>query len=445
MQESTDKLAGHNGYRKLIFFSLPIIGMMIVTSIYGVVDGIFISNVMDDTAFASVNFILPFLMILSSCGFMFGTGGSALIAKTLGEQDKPRANRYFSMFIYVLIGTGLIFTVLGEIVLEPVTRLMGASDEMLPYCMKYGRVYALFTIAMMLQTSFQSFLTVAGKPTFAFVITIAAGVTNMFLDFLFVYVFQWGVEGAASATGMSMVVGGMIPLVYFCFKNGTGLRLCATKIEWRAVLQGAYNGLSEMVTNITFSVANMLYNAQLMHYVGQDGVTAYGVIMYVSFFFIGVFVGYAAGVSPIIGYNYGAQNKKELHNILKKSIIIISASAILLTGLSQVFAKPLSMIFVSYDEELLAMTTRALRLYFLSFLFAGFGIFTSAFFTSLSNGTISAIVSMLRTFVFQVGFIFLLPILWNVDGIWLAMFFAELLGTLVSTLFILCNRKKYGY
>lgn len=445
MQESTEKLAGHNGYKKLITYPLPMIGMMIVSSIYGVVDGIFISNVVNDTAFAAVNFILPFLMILSCCGFMIGTGGSALIAKTLGEQDKPRANRYFSMFVCVLIGVGIFFTLLGELILEPVAILMGASEDMLPLCLAYGRIYTLFTVAMLLQTAFQSFLAVAGKPTFAFVITVLAGVTNIALDFLFVFVFRWSVQGAAIATGMSMAVGGFIPLFYFCANNGTGLKLCATKIEWRAIGRGCYNGLSEMCSNITFSVANMLYNSQLMRYVGQDGVTAYGVIMYVAFFFVGVFVGFSAGVSPIVGYNYGAKDHKELHNILKKSLILISACAVLLTALAQILAKPLSMIFVSYDEQLLALTARALKLYFLSFLFAGFGIFASAFFTSLSNGTVSAIISFLRSFVFQVAFIYLLPLIWGVDGLWLAMLFSEGICTAVSAVFLLANKKKYGY
>lgn len=445
MQESTEKLAGHNSYKKLVLFSLPLIGMMIISSLYGAVDGIFVSNFIDDTAFAAVNFILPYLMILSAFGFTFGTGGGALIAKTLGEQDKPRANRYLSMFVYVLIGTGLLLTLVGELTVRNISVLMGASEEMLPICIRYGRVYILFNVFMTLQCAFQVFLTVAGKPNFAFIITVLSGVTNMVLDFFFVYLFRWDVEGAALATGMSMIVGGAVPLLYFCFKNGSGLRLCITRIEWRAIGRGAYNGLSEMCTNITFSVANMLYNTQLMYYIGQDGVTAYGVIMYVSFFFVGIFVGISAGISPIIAYNYGADDTLEIRNVLKKSLILIGSCSLVVTGLAQVFARPLSLIFVSYDEALLALTIRALRLYFLSFLFAGFGIFASSFFTSLSNGTISAIISVLRTFVFQVAFIYLLPLIWGVDGIWVALLFAELLGAIVSFSFILFNKKRYRY
>lgn len=445
MEESTEQLKGYNSYKTLITFSLPMIGMMIVSSIYGVVDGIFVSNVVGDTAFAAVNFILPFLMILACTGLMIGTGGSALIAKTLGEGEKERASRYFSMLVFVLLGLGLVFTVLGEVVLEPVLHLMGASEEMMPFCLIYGRVYALFTVTMMLQNAFQSFLAVAGKPSFAFWITIGAGVTNIVLDFFFVYVFDWGVVGAAIATGLSQAVGGFIPLVYFMRKNTTGLQIVPTKIELKPILLSSYNGLSEMVSNITFSIANMLYNFQLMRLVGQDGVTAYGIIMYVGFIFVGVFFGYAMGVSPRIGFNYGAGDKKEIRNILKKSMVIIAVTVTVMTLAAELMAPLLARIFVGYSEGLVVFTTRALRLYFIHFLIAGFSIFFSAFFTSLQNGTISAVLSMARSFIFQVGFLFLLPIFWGVDGVWLAMLFAELSALGLCLIFLFTNQKRYGY
>ncbi|MBO4990445.1 MAG: MATE family efflux transporter [Clostridia bacterium] len=445
MKESTRQLEGYNSYKKLIFTSLPMIGMMIVSSIYGVVDGIFVSNVVGDTAFAAVNFILPYLMILGCTGMMIGTGGSALIAKTLGEGDKDGARKYFSMLVIVLLLSGAGLTLLGELLLEPVAVWMGASEEMLGYCLTYGRVFAAFTVTMMLQYAFQAFLAVAGKPSFAFWITVLAGVTNMVLDYLFVYVFPWGVAGAAIATGISQTVGGGIPLVYFLCKNSTGLRVVPTGLKWKPIVQSCYNGLSEMCSNVAMSVANMLYNAQLMRLVGQDGVTAYGIIMYVAFLFVGVYFGYAMGVSPRIGYNFGAQNRGELRNILKKSLVILSVTAILMTGAAELFAMPLSKIFVGYSEPLSLFTARALRLYFTSFLLSAFNIFFSAFFTSLSNGTISAILSLARSFVFQVGFIYLLPLFWDVDGVWLAMLFSEACSLALSLIFVLANRKRYGY
>lgn len=439
------QLSNHFTYRKLLRFTLPSMAMMIVTSIYGVVDGLFISNLVGSNAFAAVNLILPFVMIFGAVGFMFGTGGSALVAKTLGEGDTKKANQIFSMLIYVLIAFGVIFTILGIVFLKPIAILLGATPELLGDCVSYGTFLLLTLTAFMLQTTFQTFFVVAEKPNMGLTISIASGLTNVVLDFLFIFVFRWGVAGAAAATGLSQVVGGIIPFVYFLRKNDSMLRLTRPVWNGKALLQSCTNGSSEMMTNLSLSLVNMLYNFQLMKLAGVNGVSAYGIIMYVSFIFSGVFIGYAIGSAPIISYHYGASNDSELKSLFKKSLVIIGSCASIMTLIAEILAMPLAKIFVGYDVELLAITCRALRLFSLSFLFSGVNIFASAFFTALNNGLVSAFISFLRSLMFQVMLILWLPVLWGVDGIWLAVVVAELM-TLVLTLTLFAVKKKqYHY
>lgn len=439
------QLSEHFSYKKLIQFTIPTIMMMIFTSIYGVVDGIFISNCVGSDAFAAVNLIMPALMILGTIGFMFGTGGSALVSKTIGEGKKEDANRYFSMLIYLLGIIGLILTVVGIIAVKPIAKLLGADDNMLAYCVTYGRALLVFLIPFVLQNAFQSFIIVAEKPTLGLVITIVSGVSNMLLDYLFIYVFKMGVFGAALATGISQTIGGIIPLVYFIRKNDSPLKLTKTKFEGKVILQTCINGSSEMLTNLSMSLVNMLFNMQLMKYAGADGVVAYGIIMYVGFIFSGTYLGYSIGTAPIIGYHYGAENVEELKSLLKKSVKLLVITSIVMTGLAEILSKLLASIFVSYDAGLLEMTTRAIRLFSLSYLISGFNIFSSSFFTALNNGGVSAAISFLRTLVFQIAMILLLPLIWQLDGIWVSVIFAELLSLVVSIGFLLANRKKYQY
>lgn len=439
------QLSEHFSYKKLIQFTIPTIMMMIFTSIYGVVDGIFISNCVGSDAFAAVNLIMPALMILGTIGFMFGTGGSALVSKTIGEGKKEDANRYFSMLIYLLGIIGLILTVVGIIAVKPIAKLLGADDNMLAYCVTYGRALLVFLIPFVLQNAFQSFIIVAEKPTFGLVITIVSGVSNMLLDYLFIYGFKMGVFGAALATGISQTIGGIIPLVYFIRKNDSPLRLTKIKFEGKVILQTCINGSSEMLTNLSMSLVNMLFNMQLMKYAGADGVVAYGIIMYVGFIFSGTYLGYSIGTAPIIGYHYGAENIDELKSLLKKSVKLLVITSIVMTGLAEILSKLLASIFVSYDAGLLEMTTRAIRLFSLSYLISGFNIFSSSFFTALNNGGVSAAISFLRTLVFQIAMILLLPLIWQLDGIWVSVIFAELLSLVVSICFLLANRKKYQY
>lgn len=438
-------LSEHFTYRKLIKFTFPTIIMMIFTSIYGVVDGLFVSNFAGDTAFAAINLIMPVIMIVGTVGFMFGTGGSAIISKTLGEGNEEKANNYFSAFVYLEIALGIIFTVIGFAVLEPVAKFLKATDEMMEYCMTYGGILLVGMTAFILQNSFQSFMIVAEKPKFGLAVSVAAGVTNMVFDFLFVYVFKMGVAGAAIATVISQIVGACIPVIYFSKKNTTVLKLGKTKFDLRVILKACANGSSEMVTNLSMSLVNILYNMQLMKFAGADGVSAYGTIMYVGFLFVGTYVGYSVGSAPIISYHYGADNKNELKSLLKKSVVMLGIASVVMTVLAEIFAKPLAFIFVGYKKELFELTSHAIRLFSLSYFISWFNIFASSFFTALNDGLVSAIISFLRTLLFQIAAIIILPIIWKTDGIWLAVLFSELAALIVSMICFIVNRKKYKY
>ncbi len=439
------QLSDHFTYKKLFRFTLPSIVMMIFTSIYGVVDGYFVSNFVGKTPFAAVNFIMPFLMILGAIGFMFGTGGSALISKTMGEGRQEKAKRLFSLLVYLSLFCGIVITVLGLLFLRPVASLLGAEGEMLENCVSYGRIILIALPAFMLQMEFQSFFITAEKPQLGLAVTVAAGVTNMVLDGLFVGVFRWGLAGAAAATAISQVVGGFIPLIYFLRPNSSSLRLTKTTFDGKAVIRTCTNGSSELMSNVSMSLVGMLYNAQLIKYAGEDGVAAYGVLMYVSMIFIAAFLGYSIGTAPVIGFHYGAENHTELKSLLKRSLVIIGSFSLGMVVLSEVLAYPLSKIFVGYDKGLLELTLRGFVIYSFCFLFAGGSIFGSSFFTALNNGLISALISFLRTLVFQVATVVILPLFWKIDGIWLSIVVAELLSFVVTVLFLIAKRKKYHY
>lgn len=432
-------------YRKLIRFTIPTITMMIFTSIYSVVDGIFVSNFVGSAPFAALNLIFPAVMMLGAVGFMIGTGGSALVAKTLGEGKSDQANRYFSMLILCVVISGLALTVLGLLTVRRVAMLLGATGTMLEDCVLYGGILLFGNVAFMLQNSFQSFLVVAERPQLGLGISILAGVTNMVSDFLLIYVFRLGLAGAAWATVLSQVVGGIVPLIFFLRKNSTPLRLVRCRFDGRALWKSCMNGSSEMLTNLSMSLVNMLYNMQLMKYAGSDGVAAYGIIMYISFVFVATFLGYSIGVSPIVSYHYGAGHKGELKSLFQKSLVLVIVSSVVLTGVAEGLSGVLAGIFVSYDKELLAMTTTAIRLYGISFLVNGINIFGSAFFTALNNGAVSALISFLRTLLFQVATILIMPLIWGLNGIWLAIVAAEFLALVVTAVCFAVNRKKYQY
>lgn len=439
------KLSDHFTYKKLLRFTLPSICMMIFTSLYSVVDGYFVSNFAGKSAFTAVNFIMPFLMILGTFGFMFGTGGSALISKTLGEGKQKKANSLFSLIVYTSAITGVILAVFGIIFVRPIAVALGAEGEMLENCVIYGRIILAVLPAYMLQFEFQSFFVIAEKPNLGLAVTIASGLSNIVLDALLVAVFNLGLVGAAMATAISQCVGGIIPLIYFARRKGDTLKLGRAEYDGKALIKTCTNGSSELMSNISVSIVSMLYNMQLMKYAGENGVAAYGVLMYVNFIFLAIFVGYSVGTAPVIGYNYGADNHAEQKNLMKKGLTIVAVCSVLMFIASELLAKPLSVMFVGYDKELMNLALRGFVIYSFSFLFAGFAVFASSVFTALNNGLVSAAISFLRTLVFQVAAVMIFPLLLGIDGIWASISAAELTAAVVAGVLLIKYRKRYHY
>ena len=439
------QLSEHFTYKKLLRFVLPSIVMMIFTSIYGVVDGLFVSNYVGKTAFAAVNLIMPFLMAISALGFMIGTGGSAIVAKTLGEGKKEQANEYFSMLVYLTLIGGIVLSALGILFSPLIARGLGADGALLTNCVLYARITLLSMPAFMLQNVFQSFFVTAEKPKLGLGVIVIAGVTNMVLDFLLVGVFQIGLAGAAFATVTSECIGGLFPILYFARKNSSLLKLGRTHFNGKIFLCACGNGSSELMTNLSSSIVNSLYNIQLMNLAGENGVAAFGTIMYVNFIFIAIFLGYSIGSAPLVSYHYGAGNHDEFKNLFQKSLRLIGIWGRMLFILAQLIARPLAAIFVGYDADLFSMTQNGFRIYCIAYLINGFNIYGSSFFTALNNGLISAAISFLRTLVFQLAAVLLLPLLLGINGIWSAVAVAELLTLGLTVTFFVRNRKKYHY
>ncbi len=439
------QLSDHFDNRRLLRYSLPTMAMMVFTSIYGVVDGLFVSNFVGKNAFAAINMVMPALMIMGGFGTMFGTGGTALVAKTLGEKKKELANRYFSMMIEIAILLGGSISLLGFLFMPEIVYVLGTSELLVEDAVLYGRTIVLFMVAFELQYIFQSFMTAAEKPKLGFIITVLAGVTNMLLDALFIAVFHWGVIGAAVATSISQLIGGLLPLLYFARPNDSLLRFSFTPLELQVIGKAAFNGMSELMTSTAASIVSMVYNRQLIHYAGEDGVAAYGVLMYVQFIFLAILFGYSLGTSPIVSYHYGAGNRKELQNLLKRSLGMEYLGGVLMFLLAQSLASPIASVFVGYDANLYALTVYAFRLFLFAFLLAGGNMFTSAFFTALNNGPISALISALRSLVFELLSVVLLPLVFGLNGIWCAVAVAELAATIVSWMFLLKENKNYHY
>lgn len=439
------QLSDHFTFKKLFRFVIAPICTMIFTSIYGIVDGFFVSNYVGNTAFASLNLVMPYIMMVASVGFMFGTGGNALVSLHLGLDEKQKAKEYFSLIVYTLIGIGVVLAVVSIFLAPGISKLLGASEAMHPYCVLYLRINMIGIVFFMMQNLFQSFLITAEKPRIGFAITLIAGCTNMLLDWILVGICSLGIAGAAWATVTSQIVGGIVPFVYFVVSKSSILKLTGTKFEAKVIAKTCGNGVSEFLSNVSASIVGFLYNLQLMRYVGENGVSAYGVIMYVSFVFVAIYIGYSMGVAPIIGFNYGSGNKSELQNIFRKSVGILTITNILMFVLAESLTVPMAKIFVGYNKALNELTIRGMRIYSIAFLVMGFNIFASAFFTALSNGRVSAILSVTRTLILQLIMIYLLPMLLDVDGLWAVVIAVEGISLIVTIYYILKNRKNYGY
>ncbi len=443
--KSQIQLSDHFGYGRLIKFVVPSIVMMIFTSIYGVIDGIFVSNLVGKNQFAAVNLIFPLIMILGGFGFMLGTGGTAIVANTLGAGDKKRANEYFTFIIASTAAIGAILAILGIIFAVPVAELFGAKGEMLDYCVTYSRIVLMALPFFMLQNSFQNFFITAEKPKLGLTVTVIAGVTNIVLDALFIGVFRWGLVGAASATAISQCVGGLVPVIYFLMPNSSILRFCRTKAYWRVLLNASINGSSELLNNISMSVVTIFYNFQLMRFAGYDGVSAYGVLMYVGFIFIAIYIGFVIGAAPIVGFHYGAGNTEELRSLRTKSTNIVFILGVSMFAVAILLSVPLCKLFVGYDSALYELTLRGFLINAVSYLICGYNIFGSSFFTALNNGIVSAVISFLRTLVFQISAVLILPVFLHLDGVWASIIVAEALAAVVTAVFIAVKKKQYNY
>lgn len=441
----TQDMNRHFSFSGLMRFTLPTIAMMICASLYEVVDGVFISNFVGKTALAAVNLIWPALMIFATIGLMVGTGGSALVAKTRGEGDDARANRYFSMLIETAAVLGIILAVLAVCSMEPLAAFLGATDQLFIDTATYGFYCAFALPFFILQFAFQSFFITAGKPQLGLAVIVAAGITNVALDALFICGFGWGIAGGAIATALGQVVGGGIPIVYFLRRNSSFLQLSLTAPQLKPIAQSCLNGLSEMVSNIAMNVVAVLYNFQLLAYIGEDGVAAYSVILYTTMIFSAVFMGYSVGAAPLMSYQYGARNHQEMRSMLRKSLGFIAATGIVMFFAAQVLAAPLSYLFVSYDQELLDLTVGAYKLYAFAYLVMGIPIYGSSFFTALNNGVVSAVIAFVRTLIFEVGAVLLLPLALGINGIWLSVSVAELAAAVMASVFMVVFRNRYGY
>lgn len=444
-KEKRIQLSDHFTYRRLLRFVISPILMMICTSLYSIVDGFFVSNFVGKTPFAAVNLIMPIAMGVAAIGFMIGTGGSAIVSKTLGEGKPDKANEYFSLLIYTAIAISVTLSVLGFLFIRPISVLLGASGELLENCVVYGRILFVSMPAFILMNIFQNFFIAAEKPSLSLKVSLLAGLTNIVLDFVFIVVLKWGIAGAAWATAAGEFLGGILPMIYFARKNDSLLKLTKTSYNGRILLKAFTNGSSEMVTNLSQSVVGVLYNFQLMRLAGENGVAAYGIIMYVNFIFMAIFFGYSIGTGPIIAYQYGAGNHEELRNVFKKSIRLVVATGVTLMVLAEVLNVPLIKVFASYDQEMFDMTSHGFRIYAIAFLVIGINVWGSAFFTALNNGVVSAAISFLRTLIFQVSAILILPEILGIDGVWLAVVAAEMLALLVTTTFLVKNKRKYHY
>lgn len=443
-------ISEHFTYRKIARATIFPIMLMVFISLYSVVDGIFIANCSNNNAFAAVNLIFPLIMIIGSIGFMLGTGGTALVSKYLGEGNKDKANKTFSLIIYTTFVFGVIFSIIGFFLVKPVVNLMASlsldsTEEMKEYAVLYGRVMMLGQIAFMMQNVFHSFFMVAEKGKMAFLFTLIAGISNIIFDALFIAVLKMGILGAALGTIIGYVIGGIGPLIYFIFKKDLPIRLCRTNIDFKDLFQAIYNGMSEFISNIAMNLVSVIYNAQLLKAFGVNGISAYGIIMYLSFVFAAIFIGYSIGMAPAVGYNYGAKNNKELRNILRKSMRAMLVLGIAMFTLSVSTAYPFAYLFSRGEKELIDLTVHATLIYSLAYLAFGFSMFSSSFFTALNNGAVSTIISLTRTLVFQIGMILLFPLIFGPNALWWALVVGELLNVVLDSIFLLINKKKYGY
>ena len=435
------QLSDHFTYAAILLFSLPSIGMQIVDNTYQVADGFFISNYISEAAFEAENLIFPPLLIVMYVGLMFGTGASALISRELGEGRKERANQILSMAVSVLAVLGVLLSAALYFLLPSIARWVGASEALAPDCVVYGRVLSFFMPFQMLSMAFHPLLITAERPGLGLWTTIVNAAANILLDWAFVAGFGWGMRGAAFATGLAWLVSAVIPFVYFMNRKNS-LHLTRPVTDFRALGQTLYNGASEMVDAVAYAVVALIFNLQMLHYLGEDGVGAYAVSEYVGGLFSSVFYGISMSLVPVVGYHLGQKNVKELHSLKRRGLVIMGAFGAVMTGLCMVLAEPISRVFVGYNEELTALATLALRLISLSFLLGGITTYSSSYFTGLNQGSASLAIAVVKGFVGPIAAVYLLPLLIGSDGLWLSTPAAEALALAAAAVCFLWWRRN---
>jgi len=460
MENNTSALTQKFSLGRLFKYVMPTIVAVLLASLYSIVDGIFVSNVGGTTAFAALNQVSPIFMIIAAIGFMFGTGGSALVGKILGEGDQERANRLFSFFAYALIAIGITCSVILWFTLEPILVALGVTETMMPYCVAYSHILIPALTLFMLQFYFQSFLATAKKPGLGLLFTVLAGITNVVGDAVLVGVVANGdplkaVQGAAIATAAGLFIGGLVPMIYFLRKNNSLLRLGKADADGKALLKACGNGSSEFFTNISGSIINMVYNSLFLYMIGDMGVAAYGTVGYVNSIFTAIASGFVIGVAPLFSYNYGAGNTDNLKNLYKQSLSIVVIFSVVSTVVIELLTQPLAGAFSHGDEALKQITVDGLSIFTLSFLFKGIPTFGSGLFTAFNNGRVSAIISIVRTLVFNLATIIIVPVIFfhvfgssyeaAFYGVWYSVVFSELLATIMTFGFLKKYRKQYQY
>ena len=419
--------------------------MMLFTSMYGVVDGLYLSHFSGKEAFAAITLIIPLPLLIGAWAYMIGAGGSAVIAKAIASDRQKDANEYFSFLVLISVLGSILLAGIGEIFLEPCAKLLGANDEMLPFCMTYGRILIAAVPLYVLQNVFQSFLTVAEHPKIGLAINLVSAFLNMALNFVFIRITNEVVTAVALATVVSQFVGGITPFVFFVRSKSTTLRFGRPHMPMSLLGPVFANGVSEFVSEIFHPLASVMYNYKLMELTGLNGVAAYGVLMNVGFLFGSVFLGFAVGSAPLFTYKYEREDHDELHSLFIKSTISVVLMGFLLYGVACMIEGPFAAEFFGGDELLITMTEEAFALHSLSYMVMGLAVFASAFFTAIHDSRVSFLISFLRTLLFEVLAILLLPMLFDLNGVWAASLTSEVLTLLVTVGLLISKKEKYQY
>ncbi len=429
----------------LLKFALPTTIMMVVLSIYTLVDGVFVSNFVGELAFSAINIIFPFISLIFALGIMAATGGNALVANNLGQGDDEKARENFTLIVIFATGLGLLLMMVGIVFNKEIARLLGATPLIEEYARDYLSTLAPF-IPLAIWMGFSQILFVTiGKPTLGLIATLVGGITNIIFDYLFIVVMNMGIKGAALGTGLGYSLPGLFFIYYFLFHRKNSLYFVKPRWRARVLLKTFTNGSSEFVANLATSITTFMFNLIILDLAGEQGVAAIGIILYAQFLLMSAFLGYAQGVAPIFSYAYGARDHLQLKKVFSISIRVIILFSLAIASFSYFASSSIVGIFVERQSQVFSLAKNGFSVFSLSFLFMGVNIFSSSLFTAFSNGKISASISFLRTLVFILGYLLFLPRFLGLPGVWLAIPLAEFTTMFFSISYLTIQRKKYHY